>query len=94
MNTYFFVGGVVICIIVLLSCICRVNLLKLGRHRTAWGLLYIGWAVFAAGMLLDLLNTRDIDWWVCLGVGCVALQLLLTSRDWRGSAPRDLEKAT
>jgi hypothetical protein len=84
-------AGVIVCLAVLVSCICRVNQLKAGRHHPGWGALYIAWATSALGVALDLvLRPDDVAWWVGLAIGAIMLQLWLTRNDWARGAPENL----
>lgn len=95
MNQVLLWAGVVVCAAVLLACICRVNLLQSPKlHRMSWGVLYIAYALFALGTLLDLILWAETDWWVCAGIAGVMLQLLLTHKDWKRAAPTDLKQRT
>lgn len=92
MNTAFVWPGVALCALVIGACICRIDQLKAGRHRFGWILLYILWAPFAMGVLIDLVIGRTVDWWACLGVAGIGLQLWLTRMDWKRGPPADLVK--
>lgn len=92
MNPILVWAGAVLCALIIIACICRVNLLTAGVHRFAWGVLYIAYAAFAMGCAIDLLIQRFAEWWVCLGVAGVVLQLWLTRKDWRAGAPQDIRR--
>lgn len=84
--------GAGVCTLIVVACICRVNLMRYGTHKLGWLALYILFAPFAGGMLIDLLTAPSrVDWWACFGIAAVALHILLTRHKWRAGAPRETE---
>lgn len=84
--------GVVVCALVIAGCICRVDLLRPRVHSDTWALMYILFATFAGGVLIDLVIERWVDWWACLGIAGVLLHLLVSRRQWAHGAPLEAEK--
>jgi hypothetical protein len=92
MNQFIVLAGVVVCAAIVVACICRVNLMRVGRQKLGWLALYILWAPFALGMLIDLVSYPwRVDWYVCFGVAGILLHLTLTRRKWAGGAPPETE---
>lgn len=82
--------GVTACLLVIVACICRVNLMRFGQHKFGWLVLYILWAPFAMGMLIDMLTAPGrVDWWACFGIAGILLHIVLTRRKWSAGAPRE-----
>lgn len=86
--------GVAACLLVLAGCICRVDLMRGGRHKAGWLLLYLLWGPFAGGVAIDLVRDRDVDWWTCWGIAGVLVHLVLTRRLWRHGPPHETTKGT
>ena len=88
MNILLVGGGVVVCVLIIVACICRVNLMRYGDNKFGWIVLYTLWAPFACGMLIDLLTfPARIDWWACFGIAGIALHIVLTRQRWSAGAP-------
>lgn len=84
--------GVAVCALVIVACICRVNLMRRGQHKLGWALLYMLWAPFAGGMLIDLvLRDYKLDWWACFGIAGILLHMVLTRHKWAHGAPEETE---
>lgn len=82
--------GATVCLFVIVACICRVNLMHYGRNKLGWLALYILWAPFAGGMLIDLLTAPGkVDWWACFGVAGILLHIVLTRARWSVGAPHE-----
>lgn len=80
--------GVLACALIVFACICRVNLMHYGRSKPGWIALYILYAPFAGGMLIDLLTwPAKVDWWSCFGIAGILLHLVLTRNHWALGAP-------
>ncbi|MBS0427617.1 MAG: hypothetical protein JSR41_10065 [Proteobacteria bacterium] len=77
-------GGMAVCAVVLLACVCRINLLQFRVSRSAWFCVYLLFAVYALGVLLDLARARGVDWYEGAGIGGVLLYMVLTRDLWRG----------
>lgn len=77
-------AGMVVCTVVLLACVCRINLLQFRVSRSAWFCVYLLFAVYALGVLLDLARARWVDWYEAAGIGGVLLYMVLTRDLWRG----------
>lgn len=88
-----YAGGAV-CAIVLVACVCRIDLMRSGRSRASWFVVYLLFAVFALGTLLALVADRAIDWWSATA-GAVGLLLFmaLTRRDWQGRPAPETDAA-
>ncbi|MBN8747350.1 MAG: hypothetical protein J0I65_07550 [Variovorax sp.] len=76
-------GGVAACTVVLLACVCRINLLQFRVSRSAWFCVYLLFAVYALGVLLDLVQARWVDWYEGAGLGGLLLYMALTRDLWR-----------
>lgn len=82
-------GGVVACSFVLVACVCRVNLMRVGEHKRGWLWLYTLAAPFAGGVLIDLLTDRSVDWYCCFGIAAFLLHIVVTRRLWQRGAPSE-----
>ncbi|QNK67826.1 hypothetical protein [Variovorax sp. PAMC26660] len=80
-------AGILACALVLAGCICRIGLMQRKRNRFVWWLIYALHATYSAGVLLDLLMARRVDWYEFAGVGGVLLYLEVTRRQWRHGPP-------
>jgi hypothetical protein len=88
MNALLQIAGAGACGFIVLACICRINLMRYGTNKLGWMALYILYAPFAGGMLLDLLTEpAKVEWWACVGVAGIAMHLVLTRRHWSMGAP-------
>jgi hypothetical protein len=72
----------VMCALVLMACVCRIDQMRHGRSRFAWFLVYTQAAMFALGVLIDLVRAYPIDWYNGAGVGGLLLYVVLTRHDW------------
>lgn len=63
METILRLAGLSGCVLVLAGCICRIGLMKSKRNRFIWWLVYALMAVYAGGVLLDLVMDRRVDWY-------------------------------
>ena len=77
-------AGILICALVLMACVCRIDLMRSGRSRPSWFLIYLCFAVYTLGVLLDLAMNRWVDWYECAGVLGLLLFMLKTRQAWRG----------
>ena len=82
-------GGVLVCAFVLAGCICRLDMLKPRLHKRGWLWMYTAAAPFAAGVLIDLVTDRAVDWYCSFGLAAIALHLLVTRHLWRGTPPAE-----
>ena len=78
--------SIAVCATVLLACICRIDLLRRGVSRSTWFCVYLLFAVYALGVLLDLARARWVDWYECAGIGGILLYMALTRGLWRDGA--------
>ncbi len=92
MSSLFVWPGVLVCALVIAGCICRLDTMRAGKHKAGWMLMYILYAPFALGVLIDLVKDRQVDWWACFGIAGILLDLYLTSRLWRYGAPFEVER--
>ncbi|WP_137860809.1 hypothetical protein [Variovorax sp. 3P27G3] len=83
--------GMAVCALVLMACICRIDLMRFHTNRAAWFAMYLLFAVYALGVLLDLLAARPVDWYEGAGVGGVLLYMALTRKLWRQGPPAETE---
>lgn len=82
-------GGILVCSLVLIGCICRVDIMKSGRSKRGWLWMYTLVAPFAAGVLIDLSIGRPVDWYACFGIAAFLLHLVLTRRIWANGEPAE-----
>ena len=75
-------GGMAVCGIVLMAVICRIDQMKRRVTRLPWLAMYILYAVYALGVLLDLGLDRVIDWYESAGFGGMVIYMLLTRKRW------------
>ncbi|PLC06415.1 hypothetical protein CY658_05115 [Variovorax sp. RO1] len=87
METILRLAGLAGCVLVLAGCICRIGLMKSKRNRFIWWLVYALMAIYAGGVLLDLIVDRRVDWYEIAGIGGIVLHLEVTRRQWRNGAP-------
>lgn len=88
MNAFLQYPGIAACVFVVLACICRVNLMRYGISKPGWMALYILYAPFGGGMLLDLLLApQKVEWWACVGIAGIVVHLMLTRHHWSNGAP-------
>lgn len=80
-------AGIAVCAVVLAGCICRIDALRPQTNKAGWSYLYILFAVFAGGVLIDLSLGHAVDWYVAAGVAGILAHMALTRRLWRGSPP-------
>jgi len=83
--------GMAVCAGVLMACICRIDLMRLQINRAAWFAVYLLFAVYALGVLLDLAVARPVDWYEGAGIGGVLLYMVLTRKLWRQGPPAETE---
>lgn len=86
MDAFIRYGGIAICATVLVACVCRIDLLRYRVSRPAWFCVYLLFAVYALGVLLDLARARWPDWYECAGIGGVLVYMALTRGLWRNGA--------
>lgn len=92
METAIRYAGMAVCALVLMACICRIDLMRFHVNRAAWFVVYVMFAVYALGVLLDLVVGRAVDWYEVAGTGGVLLYMVLTRKQWaRGRAARETE---
>lgn len=84
--------GIAVCLGVLLSCICRLDLLNPHNHKAGWRVLYLLFAAYAGGVLLDLWVISQVDWYEGAGVAGVLLHISLTRTLWRDGPPPETRK--
>lgn len=84
-------AGVVAALVVLVVCVLRVDLLRAGEHRVSVFGAYLLWAVFAFGVLLELLRGADLDWYEAAGLAGLLMHLSASRKHWRECAPRDAQ---
>ncbi|HSW19540.1 MAG TPA: hypothetical protein VLJ86_20135 [Ramlibacter sp.] len=84
--------GVLVCALVIAACICRIDMMRTASHQGGWIALYILWAPFALGVLIDLLQDRAVDWWACFGLAGILTHMVLTRRLWKNGAPPETLK--
>jgi hypothetical protein len=92
MSAWLTLPGAGVCTVVLLACVCRINLLHARRSKAGWIALYIVWAALASGVLIDLVVGRPVDGWAALGGLGALLHVVLTRRLWSQGAPRETER--
>lgn len=91
MDAYIRFFGMAVCAVVLMACICRIDLMRFQINRAAWFCVYLLFAVYALGVLLDLAVARPVDWYEGAGIGGVLLYMVLTRNLWRRGPPPETE---
>jgi hypothetical protein len=91
MDVFVRFSGVGLCVLVLMACICRIDLMRFQVNRAAWFCVYLLFAVYALGVMLDLAVARPVDWYEGAGVGGVLLYMALTRNLWRQGPPAETE---
>lgn len=77
-----------VCALVLMACVCRIDQMRQGRSRFAWFLVYVLSAMFTFGVLIDLARRNPVDWYDVSGVCGLLLYMVLTRKSWqRGADP-------
>lgn len=74
------------CVVVMVGCICRVNLLD-SRNALGWVLAYVLMAGLAMRLLLNALHQANTSWYAVLGVLAALMHLFSTQRVWKDDAP-------
>lgn len=82
-------GAMAVCILVLAAVICRVDQMKKRITRWAWFATYVLYAIYALGVLLDLIAERPVVWYDAAGVGGLVLYMCLTRKRWEGHQDPD-----
>jgi hypothetical protein len=85
---------VTLCVIVFVGAVCRIDLMRAGKHRQAWISMYTLAAIFAAGTVLDLAHGRTVEWWTAGGIVALVLQLAATRALWVKGPPPNITKGT
>jgi len=81
-------AGLLVCALVLMACVCRIDQMRRGRSLFAWFLVYVLSAMFTFGVLIDLARDRPVDWYDGAGVCGLLLYMVLTRKSWqRGADP-------
>lgn len=75
--------GIATCVIVLAAVACRIDQMRPRFTRLAWLVIYLLFAIFALGVLLDLARDRWVDWYDSAGVCGVLLYMIATRTYWR-----------
>lgn len=83
--------GMAVCAVVLMACICRIDLMRSHTSRAAWFAVYLLFAVYALGVLLDLIGARPVNLYEGAGIGGVLLYMALTRNLWRRGPPPETE---
>lgn len=65
--------------------------MRAGKTKFAWFLVCVLFAIYALGVMLDLLLNRRVEWYEAAGVGGMLLDLVLTSAAWRKGPPRSAQ---
>lgn len=81
------------CLLVLVACICRIDLMRRGRSRPSWFLSYLLFAVYALGRLIALARDSQVDWYSIAGVFGLVLFMALTRKEWRGAPAPETDAA-
>jgi hypothetical protein len=84
-----------LCLFIIIACACRVNLMTASQNKVGWGAMYILFAAYAGGELIDVLTTGH---WMAthelLGLIGIAGNLALTHKHWREGPPPLTQKET
>ena len=87
-------AGGALCALVLVACVCRIDLMRSGRSRPSWFLVYLLFAVFALGTLLAFVADRAIDMWsAAAGAAGLLLFMALTRKEWHGRPAPETDAA-
>lgn len=76
------ITGVLLCAGVLIGCVCRVTILRPALSTLLPAGSYITLAAFTAGVGLDFLRDRSVDWYVTFGLVTAVLHFVRTQRSW------------
>jgi hypothetical protein len=93
MEIYLRMAGIGVCALVLFACVCRIDLMRSGRSRASWFLVYLCFAMYALGVLLDLAVSRPVDWYEGAGIGGLMLFMVLTRKSWHGEPAPETNSA-
>jgi hypothetical protein len=81
------------CLGIMVSAICRLNILTPKVSRRGWMLMYLAFGGFAIGELIAAVQARSLpSEWELMGLLGVGMNLLLTHRHWRDGAPQATKK--
>jgi hypothetical protein len=83
------IAGVAVCGLILVACICRLDLLTPRLHKLGWRLMYLLYAAYAGGVLIDLATAQPVDWYEAAGIAGVLIHVALTRRLWRDGPPSE-----
>lgn len=80
--------GIIVCAGIAVSCICRLDAARVSPGRlTLTQVMYLAFAVWAVGTLLDILSGFSVGWpGAAVGLG-IMLHLHLTYKQWAGADP-------
>ena len=79
-------------VFVVVSCICRVNLLRPGKHAYSWTIKYALFTAFAGGEFLEAVQSANwFTWYELAGLIGIAVHLLVSRKGWLNGPPRVAE---
>ena len=70
------------CLGVVAAVICRVDEMKPKRNKATWFVMYLCYAAYALAVLFDAMYYREWDLVHLLGLLALALNLLITMKNW------------
>jgi hypothetical protein len=92
MNMFALLAFMALTAFVIVSCICRVNLLRPGKHAYIWTIKYALFTAFAGGEFLEAAQSATWStWYELAGLTGVVVHLLVTRKAWRNGPPRIAE---
>lgn len=89
MQTLINYAGLLVCAVVLVGCVCRIDMMAPTLRNAPWAVFYFIYAAFALDTLTELWGGRNVDWLVAAVTGAMALHILLTWRRWPDDTPKN-----
>lgn len=79
--------GLLACVVVLLACVCRIELMSSTRNRWSWFVVYVLFAAYALGTALQTWRARSFDWNDAAGIGAILVFVCITRCLWVNGPP-------
>jgi len=85
-------AGMAACLVVLLACVCRIDLMRSTRTRAVWFVLYALFAMYALGTVLQIWRGGSFDWNDAAGIGGILVNVFATRHLWKNGQPPETVK--
>ncbi|MDB5966697.1 MAG: hypothetical protein JWQ72_3197 [Polaromonas sp.] len=84
--------GDMLCALDTISCVCRMDMMKVHDNGVGWMAVYGFFGAFAVGVGTDLAVNHWVDWYEATGVAGLLLYLVLTRRHWSDGPPPETRR--